>query len=146
MFRRWLIRGLALVLLALCVLAWAGSYGRALGFENIQYNLGMANGRLGAYRDMLSGTSPWHSYARKIDPNDDDSGWDSQAQFHVAGFTLRLDQDHNYGGFTVPLWFLVVLSALMLWSVWRKTRAKPLRGGFPVEVAATERGEGVGVG
>ena len=35
----------------------------------------------------------------------------------------------------IPLWFPTILSAALLWFVWRKTRKKGTSGAFPVEPA-----------
>jgi hypothetical protein len=64
------------------------------------------------------------------------SGWsyrDAHSTWHFMGFTY---DDRIVGrGATIPLWFPTLLSALLLWFVWRKTRATPVGRAFPVEVA-----------
>jgi hypothetical protein len=145
MFRRWLIRSLALTLLTLCVLAWVGTYWMGAGVTyrgKKEYELGVLNGII--YGGNLGAISPWklpqgvHVYRLR----------------HLAGFALGAeDKDFEFLKFWclinplgvevgIPLYFPTLLSAILLWFAWRKTRAKPSGGAFPVEVAAkTEAGQ-----
>ena len=137
MFCRWLIRGLALMLLTLCVGAWVGSYWRAIG---IAYSgterclvLDEGNGKAVFGVEFLPPGVPlwpgWH-FLRKVYL---DAGYDN-SPYHLMGFAFQKRVDSTIIGRTsvwwvwVPLYFPTLLSALLLWFVWRKTRAKPIGG------------------
>ncbi len=147
MMRRWIIRGLALALLTLCVVAWVGSYCRPLYIEQ---NVGgrsksffWAEGRVGYFFNSgLMG--PWPGWKSLFDRGliGFDSSfwftWDSQGSWHILGFCSGGTKDRWWC--TIPLWFPAVVVALvpMLWLVWRKTRSKYNGRGFPVEPARKE--------
>ena len=146
MFRRWIIRGLALTLLTLCVVAWVGSYWRVVG---ISYNEATRSqslfGAKGKARLLVSlpdgAMRRWRFYYNANAYSDHEN-----ARYHFMGFAFDRAGGQALGGLPgwpiwavwVPLYFPTLLSALLLWFVWRKTRAKPIGGAFPVEPAKAE--------
>lgn len=138
MNQRWLIRGLALTLLTLCVVMWVASFWGHMGVSHWgerMYSLGVNRGRCIAQRvdiswSMLNG---WKLYD---DRPLDWTAWDKSATMTFVGFTLVWD---DMGlRVTVPMWFLSLLSALLLRFVWQKTEAAPNNSLSPVE--ATDKG------
>jgi hypothetical protein len=142
MIRRWLIRGLLLTLLTLCVTAWVTSYSQGIGIVysgNSQVSvLGEGKGEAVLDLEFMTpsvGAGPGWEVGHSADP---DTGF-ANAQYHFLGFGFAKSVAIAAGGTQVsrwtvwiPLWFPTLLTALLLWFVWRKTRAKPR--GFPVEV------------
>jgi hypothetical protein len=145
MVRRWLIRGLTLTLLTLCVGAWVGSYCRDAYVEHSgKWNCVVAiyRGRLAIAQyptGMLLG-SGWFCGIKKLE--DDWTYGDSVAVFHALGFSYRRDIIVGTS-VTVPFWATSSLSGGVLWLVWRKTRPKYNGKGFPVEVAKKAEGPSV---
>jgi hypothetical protein len=145
MMRRWIIRGLALTLLTLCVVAWVGSY-----FETVTWTylgpvhyigIGVDSG-LVEFLDVMP-----HPIPATMTPK---TGWDWA--YHLPSNPRILKADHSLLGFGyeappgaapgwavwIPMWFPTVLSALLLWLVWRKTRPAYNGRGFPVESPGKE--------
>ena len=119
---RGCFRLLGLVMLILCILAWIGSYWRGffIGFGRIDplggwYTplLAIANGRIALNWPNWSG--------------DLDIGFAIPSKWRTTGF-IGFYIENRY--ITVPLWFLTMLSALILCFLWRKSRA--MAKGFPV--------------
>jgi hypothetical protein len=55
--------------------------------------------------------------------------------YHLLGFAWDAHAGPDRWHYImIPLWFPPLLSALLLWLVWRKTRPKSSGKGFPVEV------------
>ena len=144
MIRRWFIRGLALTLLALCVVAWVGSYWRGAYLmhdgRGWQQRAILARGGIGL--GILRVSGPFHSqWLRGTMAIEPDFGWglDKDDVFGWTGFHFV----YRWADKTIviPLWFPTLLSALLLWFVWRKTRAKQTGRAFPVQVPATILGE-----
>jgi hypothetical protein len=142
MVRRWLIRGLALALLTLCVVVWVGSY-----FASLSMSLGPRGWRIDPWIDSGSagcedmynpryGTIEPYWKIRPPDFMSIEQDY-SDATHHVAGFAY-----HRFSTglrrIIFPIWFPTLLSALLLWLVWRKTRPACNGRGFPVEVAGKE--------
>jgi hypothetical protein len=146
MFCRWLIRGLTLTLLALCVLAWVGSRWQTVGVRyfvrDFTYAVELEQGCVSAghdnYHFLLFGQEHdgWDFFHR---PAALPTGF-----FGGFGFVSWKSFPLSFWRVTVPLWFPTLLSALLLWFVWRKTGAKPIGGAFPVEITATKPGGDVG--
>ena len=136
MFRRWLIRGLALTLLTLCVVAWVGSYWLMVcagHWGEREVLIQVEWGRIGLSCSNADRPSNWGVIHYPAASN----VWllsDTRVRFHWLGFTLRYDF-RGFGG-TVPMWFSTLLGFLLFCLVWRKTRAKPAGGAFPVELVA----------
>lgn len=136
MIRRWLIRGLALTLLTLCVVAWVGSYWEAVVVQHDGdklYSLNVDSGRVLAVCYNLSAYPPiWD--AGFYDPLGIE--WDARTGKGFLGFTFGASAGYAIVfSVTVPLWFLTAVSAIHLWLIWRKTRPKYLGNAFPVEPA-----------
>ena len=131
MIRRWLIRSLALTLLTLCVVAGVGSYWRSVvvsyhaGLDCIVEIMSIESRRFG-----LS-WSNWPPIQRWEVGFWETGAW-PRGPVRFMGFHV------NERGITIPLWFPTLLSALLLWRVWRKTRPKFNGRGFPVEAAGKE--------
>jgi hypothetical protein len=127
-----------MALLALCVVAWLASY---RGHMGVSYwgdqlsSLGVNRGRciaqrLGVTWTMLKG---WHLYD---DPAITWTAWDEKATISFLGFSVWPDAIGWRA--TVPMWFLLLLSAVQLRLVWHKTEGVSSGRGFPVE--ATGKG------
>ena len=132
MLRRWLMFGLALLLLTLCLAAWGVSYWRQLyAFHNgktyLSFTLSSARVliRWGSKLDLGPG---WHFYTQEVESWDD---LDQRATFCWLGFSYGPGFDFPY--FTIPLWFPSLLSLLLVWFTWRKSRRKPEGKAFPIE-------------
>jgi hypothetical protein len=142
MIRRWLIRGLALTLLTLCVVAWAASY-----WQCVQTTVYAAGSRVYVTCQVEAGTIlivefvgvparrwnwSWQRFAVNL------KGVQSVyngIEYHGAGFAYYPSTaTWPETGLMFPLWFPTLLSALLLWLVWRKTRPAYNGQGFPVEV------------
>ena len=150
MFHRWIIRCAALLLPALCVTGWLWS----------ATHVGVI--RL-AFRDgyYLAGSTEWGGVALAWErPHKDVVGgflwWGDSRPGHILpppspgetgylGFSYRWDEAPSPpGGFRftfrrcvgVPYWFLTLVSGVLAWLVWRKTKVKPAGGAFPVEATA----------
>ena len=140
MFRRWLIRSLALTLLTFCVAAWVVSYSGEYGVRpHLQAEIvcGFNDGFvylvvwMNPDYDIIF---PFWDYR----PGDSQAyGAYKRAKHHLLGFAYRSSSSRSWY-LLVHMWFPTLLSALLLCFVWRKTRAKPIGGAFPVEVAARE--------
>jgi hypothetical protein len=139
MIRRWVIRGLALTLLTLCVVAWVGSYwwdyrvehchpSRVVALEAIEGELFFVTEQ-GSIRPQFLRFYVHSAFGGR---------WDHQEAHHFMGFALQNDWPSRCDVW-VPLWFPTLLSTLLLWFVWRKTRAMPIGGAFPIEVTATAK-------
>lgn len=144
MVRRWLIRSLPLMLLTLCVVVWVGSY-----FETVWawHNAGMIERNLGCecgsitfteYHDFTPSVNGWHWYHQPSVKAPFEEGYRS-CTYKFLGFAYQPDWGHFATGWYViiPTWFPTLLSVLLLWLVWRKTKAKPLGGAFPIDPAAS---------
>jgi hypothetical protein len=144
MFRRWLIRSLALTLLTLCVVVWVGSYrwyfvwkrdyirgGGYCGRDSIEINFGQLE-----ISRILEGMAPlgtkWGIYQHgPYGPMAFDY---SHSTYHFAGFAFTPTDGLQI--IMVPFYFPTLLSAALLWLVWRKTKPNYNGKGFPVEPTA----------
>jgi hypothetical protein len=143
MVRRWLIRGLALTLLTLCVVAWVGSYFQRgavhlHGGDHIRM-LGLECGAIGYVDDDMEIGIPY-AWQWFHGPNNFQQFRQvyQHTFYHFIGFAYDPKKLDLTTIVIIPLWFPTVLSALLLWLVWRKTRPAYNGRGFPVEVAAKE--------
>ena len=132
MLRRWLIFGLALMLLTLCLVAWGVSYWRGIYAQHNDKTLlffTLNSGRVVIGRESPLGTARvWYFFNREV------VSWDApdkDSKFCWLGFSYTVGFDFSY--FTIPFWFLSLLSLLFLWFAWRKARLKPLGKAFPIE-------------
>jgi hypothetical protein len=149
MLRRWIIRGLALALLTLCAVAWAGSSWRTMGTAWFG-----ATARFDAWMVLSNDRAIFFLHPRLYCPipnywswfsglDENASAWDIEVaaqslleRNRALGVSLMEFGFGQTNGFdAIPLWFPTLLSTLLLWFVWRKTRAKPAGGAFPVEPA-----------
>jgi hypothetical protein len=135
MVRRWIIRSLALMLLTLCVTAWVGSYWR----EIVAYEKSQSFQRGGFFAGRLcllscdAGQIIWSDktlYEFAV------YNWDIQANYHILGFHFVHCKFPEWTEIIIPLWFPTLLSALLLWFVWWKTKPRKMRQGFPIEPTA----------
>ena len=132
MLRRWLMFGLALMLLTLCLAAWGVSYWRRIyvihhGKTSLSFILN--SGRVSVEWAGEVGTAPgWYSVNKKA------GSWDAQdkrSTFCWLGFSYSVGIDGSY--LTIPLWFPSLLSLILLWFAWRKARLTPKGKAFPIE-------------
>ena len=138
MKKRWILRGMFIALLALCLGAWGVSYWRDCKityFSDQIYSCSIETGRLSIQRFDIgvrfNHTLSWHSF-----PPSSSDGYDTSVHtiFHFLGFAVfRMPAGMSV---TIPFWFLTLLATLLLWLVWRKTRPKLKGGAFPVVPAA----------
>jgi len=142
LIKRWIIRGVFLWLLLLCVAGWVGSYACSFGiYHNVRdcpWGIGIGDGMVllgragedwwGWRRSGVVGCSMDRSVVVH-----DKYDWNPS---RFLGF--------GYGGGTnilyerfwcIPFWFPTILAAVASFIVWRKTRPKinPVTA-FPVEV------------
>jgi len=131
---RWFIRSFAITLLTLCLGVWAWSY-----FQYFAIDYGSNNQSYGV--ETYMGGVGFRSYFQSIPPMDPPS-WrfaygrdacslsDFSAAKRFMGFTYFETPDDDmvggpmYSGVGIPFWFLSLLSAGLLWLVWRQTRPK----------------------
>ena len=145
MIRRWIIRGLCIWTLLLCIGLWilCGIRYGYLWYEshNRELTLDAINGqiRINCYRD----THIRASWGYRIFRNDPSQFWPSLQEprpddaihhFYYAGFSFYSSNGDPLWEVSIPGWFPTLLSAALLWFVWRKTRPTQLGQGFPVEV------------
>jgi len=135
--KRRIIRAIFIGLLTICVVAWIGSYWR--GFfvvrqSDKQYSLTIECGRVLTGCWNLS-ASPLVWNADFYDPKGW-SDWDAHMGNRFLGFTFNGPSPVYDSTFsiTIPLWFISLVAALLLWYVWRKTRPTiPPEKAFPVQ-------------
>jgi hypothetical protein len=142
MIWRWIIRGMAIALVTLCVTAWVGSYWEEVGgYRGSGHRLFAAEivyGKigLGETRDLELDHSPsWHWYWYVVHPEDSHTSYPS-TDYQFLGFVY--EPRPSQWIVIIPLWFPTLLSTMLLWFVWRKTRPKYSGNGFPVEVGGKE--------
>jgi hypothetical protein len=137
--RRWLFRGLCLILLALCAGAWGASYwrwaewvgsdGRYLKVLHVGAGAGYVFGGV----ETRHYQSAWRGGTMRPQDTEYVTGLFRGTRYSFIGFAW--DGDVSVGAFShmwfvgAPLWFPTAVSLLLLWLVWRKTRwRKPGRG------------------
>jgi hypothetical protein len=135
---RWIIRGVFIALPALCLIGWAWSAGyrgyvrfavggRLIGFEAesgvMIVGFGTARGYPSEYEIIRSNTIRlWPSNVR-------------YRKFRWGfGFTHMLQPDVDLRVIAFPHWAVLLISSILLWMVWRKTRDRRNAARFPVEV------------
>ena len=163
MIRRWIIRGLVWLLLALCVVAWVGSYWRRYELchtGRFRYvTLVVDYGEVLVEVVSLSDWQPshpgwsWTHLDRKSpgvvqlidDPWGGGSGYPS-SDYHFIGFALSpsFGARHTWDVW-VPFWFLTLLPARFMWRTWRKKRGQPPGAASPVEMTAIASGGKAGM-
>jgi hypothetical protein len=138
MLRRWLIRGLALTFLALCVFAWAASYWfqiRVIHRSKTESGLGISSGRLYFYHlppPLFYLDTGWSLFSQRSPEGWFE--WDTKtADAAFLGFGVLRAKD--YFGITLPLWFPAFFLAFSFLFIWRLTRPKPIGRHFPVKPA-----------
>ena len=142
MMRRWVIRSMLILLLAMCVTAWVGSYW-ALGISHYGRTWDgvlLEDGRIGIvqFNSIFNFNGvpgwDWGKHRGVMDW----TIWDKNRDTYAA-LKFSYSSSVIHWGVTFPLWFPTLLAALLLWFIWRKTKAKPIGGAFPVE--PTKAGE-----
>ena len=145
MVRRWLIRSLFLLPLVCVVGVWMTSYWQVASItrnsDGRRWHLaivwGECEGQLAPveYNEVRT----WKWFNQPVQ-NGDGIGLNSQMEpYGFAGFGFTRYQA-SWGVFwdvKIPLWFPTLLSTLLLWFVWRKTRPRLEGRAFPVEPAKT---------
>jgi hypothetical protein len=149
MKKRWIIRGIFIGLLTLCVVAWVGSYRGVVGVKygagtSHYYHLIVEFGWIRLLHTTTIYPAPaWQWYLVSANRRAVQEVYES-VPHRFMGFGFMWVRSGGPGGWDVfiPMYFPTLVSALLLWFVWRKTRAMPVGGGFPVESAvATENSE-----
>jgi len=156
MKKRWLIRGLALALLTLCVVVWVRSYFAFGVIERIQternsyleiewgyLNIFTTEVYFEPFEPYMTGWF-FHTAATTRQEFEDDQRryrfpYSPGTVHDLAGFSWR--RGGEMGGGTsyhvwIPLWFPTLVSSLLLSFVWRKTRENTVGKAFPVEAGA----------
>jgi hypothetical protein len=136
MFRRWLIRGIFLTLLTLCLTAWATSYfrGIAIYHEGKSFHcLAIGNGRIGLLHSLSRTTSRPRLYTVTSTNIADFWGELDPSIPPRWGFSYLRAPDLLY--LCAPFWSLFVPFALLTGLAWRLTRRRPTIHAFPVEPA-----------
>jgi len=153
MKRRWFICGIFIALLTLVVGGWAtsawyacGAYfrcgERGMGVQCIECDSVDLYFARTFNHGLLFGTDPYYAFAVRhpyVHPGTRKDG------YWFIGFGYKstfLKADGGIGRiifkdwtFTIPYWFLTLLSATALWFVWWKTREQiDPRTAFPVEL------------
>jgi hypothetical protein len=142
---QWIIRGMGIALLALCVTAWVGSY-----FKCVSVSYGSKTDRWTL--DLVAGESAFSGIRAAVS-----RGWTVEhgqyypdqrdrmravykiIPYHALGFAWEPSRGFGiHPSVWIPLWFPSLVFALLLWFVWRKTRLKYSGKGFPVEVTKAE--------
>ena len=142
---RWIIRAIFIGLLGLSVGGWISSYYKrtwvyygARSVGSVQGEVALAWGKInidvGRYDEGPYVRPPPVGWVFGVETiyYDYYGGRTYVPRFLGFGFSLR------YGKFTVPFWFLTLLSGGGVWVVWRKTRRVEFRG-FPVEMTSGPR-------
>ncbi len=146
MLKRWLLRGLFLLPVVLCLAGWgwSGWYEgwvgytrshRTIGFGTAEGTVSLGAGRRIGYND---------GYAAAVDRSEAVRFWPTPDPDDICflGFRWWHDSYSDFSGgagtaysLTIPYWFPLLASALLFLLVWRKTRRRlsPATG-FPVEV------------
>ena len=148
MVLRWLIRGSTIALLTLCLSLWVGSYFRCVLVQSTPsfgktylVNTYMGGAAFCFVNHNSNNMAVWHfEYGPEVWPSSDKPTDGRQ----FLGFTyfycsIISSSTMTYKGFCIPFWFPSLLSAALLWFVWRQTRLIEWRG-FPVEVPPTPEG------
>jgi hypothetical protein len=136
MFLRRFIRVVGLALLMLCIVAWMGSFWKAFYIncwhgDVILSIIKVNRGRIGiSWLDWTWIDWSWNWGMGFGRPDE----WGTSG---FIGFSIL-----KYGiiehGIVVPIWFPTILFALLLWFLWRKSRARPR--GFPVVTLEKRKG------
>jgi hypothetical protein len=139
MIRRWILRGLAVALLAVCVAAWVGSYWRIIGvgwyFGRDYYLTGMEWGRIAfRYEPSPEFVAPGGMLFQRAE--DIWQRWDLRRPHHWLGFSYGTCSGLEV---SIPFWFCSLLLGALLWLLWRRTRPKSIGRGFPVEVGERDK-------
>jgi hypothetical protein len=136
MVRRRVVRGLAIVLLMLCVGAWVGSYFRGIKFQVRHRNeigIYLVNGRIGMAHYRGASREGWQLDTFDCRTNHW-SDWDKSGLWHAVGFCVARQSNPTWL-VTVPYWFVTLLAGGWLVLAWRISRPTGHRG-FPVEPTA----------
>jgi len=131
---RWLIRTFAIALLTLCLSLWAWSYfySFSVRYKSCWVETCMGGVHMG-FGDMSRFSPGWRfQYDRDVYSLGELVGSRS-----FLGFACLWQEYAHIGTVSVlviPFWFSSLLSAGLLWFVWRQTRPKSTGRGFPVEI------------
>ena len=148
MRKRWIIRSIFIGLLTFCVVAWVGSClcviraghprsGMYAILADHRINLGRNCDR----RHEPAGYHPPSGWIEvdRLNLSSGEQFWassDKYTDWHFMGFSYL---GYEWGwDTTMPLYFPTLLSALLLWFGWRKTKSKAVGGAFPAEPAKAE--------
>lgn len=153
MRRRWIIRSLAVLLLAVCGTAWVSTYCEytetlAYRGKSMSYSMSFCwQGRCALVFGRIDLTGKgWKFEHRSHTRLTFSDSW-GDVNHSLLGFRLSYSYPVN-GAYLVeiPFWFLTVCCAAFLGLVWRETRSKQVGRAFPVETTATvEPGDKVGL-
>jgi hypothetical protein len=143
MILRWVMRGLSVALLALCVGAWVESHYR---WECIGTKFAGRDRRVA----VDTGTVFYAS-----SPGDRGDRWywihgparreNSQFVFELCeykggGFGLKMaGRDSAYSLIVMPMWLPTLIGGVVVWAVWSQTRGRKAGNGFPVETGNVKK-------
>jgi hypothetical protein len=147
--KRWIIRSFFVAMVMLFVGGWAAiySYDIGLGYERGDRFWWAGSSRgcayLGLSRQFLApSTTGWRFI---VNPNDSQGffmqrQWPMQLEFLGFGLEDRAVEILGHPAFVpwfsvrVPFWFCTLVSGVLFWCGWRKTRVRTKGPAFPVEV------------
>jgi hypothetical protein len=142
MIRRWFIRGLALSLLTLCVVAWVLSHFQGVGVarfgcrhpQRLELECGTISYYLDTSSNLLPNGADWVWLHWRADPQRMDYLY-RIADIRCLGFAYRPTPAWAQSWVVfIPFWCPTVIFSLLVWLGWRKTRPKYSGKAFPVEV------------
>jgi|WetSurMetagenome_2_1015567.scaffolds.fasta_scaffold550491_2 hypothetical protein len=134
MIGRWIMRGLGVTLLTLCVAAWVASYWWTLdaGYSRRAHVWAyFSGGRMNFAHCSSSAGTGW--YCHWGSGSFDWTVFNGFSHVGFAGFQIVHTSDTQWLVF--PLWFPTVMSGAVLGLVWWRTRPRREVRGFPVETA-----------
>lgn len=147
MLRRWIIRSLSLTLVLFVLTAWVASYWDTatlvhytpMGPDGSGQNgfLVIRTGHISFLREGPLLSADWHA---GLTSNTFTHWWVPQfldyyfadAKYRFLGFYFDIGITQFV---SLPLWFPTLLSAGLLWLIWRKTKPNPPGRAFPIDPA-----------
>jgi hypothetical protein len=138
MFRRWLIRSFFIALCVVCAAVWVGSYFQRVavhyhGHDHILI-LGLDCGAIGYINNDIEVGIPyaWQWYRGPTNFQEFRQYY-RRTSYHFIGFAFDPKKTDFVTVVMIPLWLPTLLSAVLLWLAWHKTKTRPKATGFPIK-------------